>query len=99
MALNPTITIGAVILGLKSIPIGVVYILGQLIGAIVGYGILKVLFYYLFYYILLLLVYLSMICTPTVDNTFGGIQQRKIKLNSASASLLFIQNLAACKVY
>ncbi|KAG5313852.1 AQP protein, partial [Acromyrmex insinuator] len=39
--LNPAITIGAVILGLKSIPTGMVYILGQLIGAIVGYGILK----------------------------------------------------------
>ncbi|KYM84606.1 hypothetical protein ALC53_05175 [Atta colombica] len=40
--LNPTITIGTVtLLSLKSIPIGMVYILGQLIDAIVGYGILK----------------------------------------------------------
>lgn len=41
--LNPAVTIGAVIMGLKSIPTGVVYILGQLIGATVGYGTLKVL--------------------------------------------------------
>ncbi|KYN06884.1 PREDICTED: aquaporin AQPAe.a-like [Cyphomyrmex costatus] len=41
--LNPAITIGAVIIGLKSIPTGVVYFLGQLIGAIVGYGMLKLL--------------------------------------------------------
>ncbi|XP_011645118.1 aquaporin AQPAe.a-like isoform X1 [Pogonomyrmex barbatus] len=39
--LNPAITIGAVIMGLKSIPTGVVYILGQLIGATMGYGALK----------------------------------------------------------
>ncbi|XP_071641322.1 aquaporin AQPAn.G isoform X1 [Temnothorax longispinosus] len=39
--LNPAITIGAVIMGLKSIPTGVIYILGQFIGAIGGYGILK----------------------------------------------------------
>ncbi|XP_011175320.2 aquaporin AQPAe.a isoform X2 [Solenopsis invicta] len=39
--LNPAITIGAVIMGLKSIPTGAVYILGQLIGATVGYGTLK----------------------------------------------------------
>lgn len=40
--LNPAVTIGAVIVGLKSIPTGVFYILGQLIGATVGYGTLKV---------------------------------------------------------
>ncbi|XP_012533354.1 aquaporin AQPAe.a [Monomorium pharaonis] len=39
--INPVITIGAVIMGLKSIPTGMVYILGQLIGATVGYGALK----------------------------------------------------------
>lgn len=39
--INPAITVGAVIMGLKSIPTGVIYILGQLIGAIVGYGTLK----------------------------------------------------------
>ncbi|CAL1689170.1 unnamed protein product [Lasius platythorax] len=39
--LNPAITIGAVIVGLKSIPTGAFYILGQFIGAIVGYGLLK----------------------------------------------------------
>jgi len=43
--LNPAVTIGAVIMGLKSIPTGAIYILGQLIGATVGYGTLKVLFY------------------------------------------------------
>lgn len=42
--LNPAITIGAVIVGLKSIPTGVVYILGQFIGATLGYGALKVQF-------------------------------------------------------
>ncbi|XP_011684377.1 PREDICTED: aquaporin AQPAe.a-like [Wasmannia auropunctata] len=40
--LNPAVTIGAVIMGLKSIPTGVIYILGQLVGAIIGYGLLKV---------------------------------------------------------
>lgn len=40
--LNPAITIGALIMGLKSIPTSVFYILGQLIGATMGYGILKV---------------------------------------------------------
>lgn len=44
--LNPAVTIGAVIVGLKSIPTGAVYILGQFIGATVGYGLLKVLFYF-----------------------------------------------------
>lgn len=45
--LNPAVTIGAVIVGLKSIPTGAIYILGQFIGAIVGYGLLKV-FLFLF---------------------------------------------------
>ncbi|EFN67363.1 Aquaporin AQPAe.a [Camponotus floridanus] len=40
--LNPAVTIGAVIVGLKSIPTGAIYILGQFIGAIVGYGLLKI---------------------------------------------------------
>ncbi|KAG7198576.1 hypothetical protein KM043_005940 [Ampulex compressa] len=40
--LNPAVTIGAVIVGLKSIPTGAVYILGQFIGATLGYGILKI---------------------------------------------------------
>jgi len=43
--LNPAVTIGAVIMGLKSIPTGVVYILGQFIGATLGYGALKVLLF------------------------------------------------------
>lgn len=42
--LNPAVTIGAVIWGLKSIPTGAVYIFGQFIGASVGYGLLKVQF-------------------------------------------------------
>ncbi|GAB1864842.1 Aquaporin AQPAe.a [Camponotus japonicus] len=40
--LNPAVTIGAVIVGLKSIPTGAMYILGQLIGATLGYGLLKI---------------------------------------------------------
>ncbi|XP_011880219.1 PREDICTED: aquaporin-like [Vollenhovia emeryi] len=39
--LNPAITIGAVIMGMKSISTGVLYILAQLLGATVGYGTLK----------------------------------------------------------
>ncbi|KZC04301.1 Aquaporin-4 [Dufourea novaeangliae] len=38
--LNPAVTIGAVIVGLKSIPTGIVYVLGQFIGATIGYGML-----------------------------------------------------------
>ncbi|KAL0117103.1 hypothetical protein PUN28_010145 [Cardiocondyla obscurior] len=40
--LNPAITIGAVLQGSKSIPTGVIYILGQFIGATAGYGLLKI---------------------------------------------------------
>ncbi|XP_043282249.1 aquaporin AQPAe.a-like isoform X2 [Venturia canescens] len=39
--LNPAVTIGAVIWGLKSIPTGVIYVIGQFIGATIGYGVLK----------------------------------------------------------
>ncbi|KAF7993064.1 hypothetical protein HCN44_005845 [Aphidius gifuensis] len=38
--LNPAVTIGAVIIGLKSIPTGIAYIVAQIIGAIIGYGLL-----------------------------------------------------------
>lgn len=40
--INPAITVGAVVLGKKTIPEGLVYIISQLIGAILGYGMLKV---------------------------------------------------------
>ncbi|XP_043488571.1 aquaporin AQPAe.a-like [Polistes fuscatus] len=40
--LNPAVTIGAVIIGLKSIPTGTLYIIAQFIGASIGYGILQV---------------------------------------------------------
>lgn len=39
---NPAITVGAVVLGKKTIPEALVYLISQLIGAIVGYGMLKV---------------------------------------------------------
>lgn len=39
--LNPAVTIGAVIVGLKSIPTGTLYIVAQFIGATLGYGALK----------------------------------------------------------
>lgn len=39
---NPAVTVGSVILGKKSIPEALVYILAQLIGASLGYGMLKV---------------------------------------------------------
>ncbi|XP_076376041.1 aquaporin AQPAn.G isoform X2 [Megalopta genalis] len=38
--LNPAVTIGAVILGLKTIPTGIMYVLGQFLGATLGYGVL-----------------------------------------------------------
>ncbi|XP_017759726.1 PREDICTED: aquaporin AQPAe.a-like isoform X2 [Eufriesea mexicana] len=38
--MNPAVTIGAVILGIKTIPTGIVYTIGQFIGATVGYGLL-----------------------------------------------------------
>ncbi|XP_008560859.1 aquaporin AQPAe.a [Microplitis demolitor] len=40
--LNPAVTIGAAIVGLKTIPTSVVYIVGQFIGATAGYGLLKI---------------------------------------------------------
>ncbi|XP_072761448.1 aquaporin AQPcic-like isoform X2 [Anoplolepis gracilipes] len=40
--INPAITVGAVILGKKTIPEALVYFVSQLIGAILGYGMLKV---------------------------------------------------------
>ncbi|CAD6201205.1 GSCOCG00000010001-RA-CDS [Cotesia congregata] len=40
--LNPAVTIGAAIVGLKTIPTSAVYILAQFIGATAGYGLLKV---------------------------------------------------------
>ncbi|XP_017881506.1 aquaporin-like isoform X2 [Ceratina calcarata] len=39
---NPAITIGSVVLGLKTIPEGFVYILSQMLGGVIGYGMLKV---------------------------------------------------------
>lgn len=39
---NPAITVGAVVLGKKTIPEALIYLISQLIGAIVGYGMLKV---------------------------------------------------------
>ncbi|CAL7936678.1 unnamed protein product [Xylocopa violacea] len=38
--MNPAVTIGAVILGIKSIPTGIVYVIAQFIGATAGYGLL-----------------------------------------------------------
>ncbi|XP_063979294.1 aquaporin AQPcic-like [Diachasmimorpha longicaudata] len=40
--INPAITVGAVILGKKSLPAASVYFLAQCLGAIVGYGMLKI---------------------------------------------------------
>ncbi|EFN76752.1 Aquaporin AQPcic [Harpegnathos saltator] len=40
--INPAVTMGAVVLGKKSIPEALIYIVSQVIGGIVGYGILKV---------------------------------------------------------
>ncbi|KAG7212268.1 hypothetical protein KM043_012597 [Ampulex compressa] len=40
--INPAITVGAVVLGKKTIPEALVYFLSQTIGAILGYGMLKV---------------------------------------------------------
>lgn len=39
---NPAITVGAVILGKKSIAEAMVYLVAQNLGAILGYGLLKV---------------------------------------------------------
>lgn len=38
--LNPAVTIGAVIVGLKTIPTGALYIVAQFLGATIGYGLL-----------------------------------------------------------
>lgn len=59
--LNPAVTIGAVILGIKTIPTGILYAIAQFIGATIGYGILMVqifnlLCYALRYYYLSLLL-------------------------------------------
>nr|XP_034190220.1 aquaporin AQPAe.a-like isoform X1 [Osmia lignaria] len=40
--INPAITVGSVVLGKKTIPEGLVYLLSQMIGAVIGYGMLKV---------------------------------------------------------
>ncbi|XP_001603421.1 aquaporin AQPAe.a-like isoform X1 [Nasonia vitripennis] len=40
--LNPAVTLGAVMIGLKSIPTGVVYCAAQFIGATIGYGLIKI---------------------------------------------------------
>ncbi|XP_043252838.1 aquaporin AQPAe.a-like [Colletes gigas] len=39
---NPAVTIGSVIVGIKTIPTGIVYIVGQFIGAVLGFGMLTV---------------------------------------------------------
>ncbi|XP_033221735.1 aquaporin AQPcic-like isoform X2 [Belonocnema kinseyi] len=39
--INPAITVGAIVLGKKSLPIAIIYIIAQLIGGILGYGLLK----------------------------------------------------------
>ncbi|XP_017793997.1 PREDICTED: aquaporin-like isoform X2 [Habropoda laboriosa] len=38
---NPAITVGSVVLGIKTIPEGLVYLISQTIGAIIGFGMLK----------------------------------------------------------
>lgn len=40
--INPAVTVGAIILGKKTIPEALVYFVSQMIGAILGYGMLKV---------------------------------------------------------
>ncbi|XP_011864690.1 PREDICTED: aquaporin-like isoform X1 [Vollenhovia emeryi] len=40
--INPAVTVGSIILGKKTIPEALVYIVSQMIGGILGYGILKV---------------------------------------------------------
>lgn len=40
--INPAITIGSIVLGKKSLAVGIFYIFAQCAGAIVGYGFLKV---------------------------------------------------------
>ena len=40
--LNPAVTLGAVMFGLKSVPTGLFYVLAQFIGATIGYALLMV---------------------------------------------------------
>ncbi|XP_003694175.1 aquaporin-like isoform X1 [Apis florea] len=40
--INPSITVAALILGKKSLPMSILYIIAQCIGAMLGYGLLKV---------------------------------------------------------
>lgn len=47
--LNPAVTIGAVILGIKTIPTGILYAIAQFIGATIGYGLLMVQIFNLLY--------------------------------------------------
>ena len=42
--INPAITIGAIIIGKKSLPVAMVYFVAQMIGSILGYGLLKVIY-------------------------------------------------------
>ncbi|XP_076302903.1 aquaporin-like [Lasioglossum baleicum] len=39
---NPAITVGSMVLGIKTIPEGFVYLLAQVVGSILGFGMLKV---------------------------------------------------------
>ncbi|XP_014230709.1 aquaporin AQPAe.a-like [Trichogramma pretiosum] len=40
--MNPAVTLGAVMIGLKSAPTGLIYVLAQFIGATIGYGLIKI---------------------------------------------------------
>lgn len=40
--INPAITVGAVVLGKKSLRMAAVYLVAQCLGAVMGYGLLKV---------------------------------------------------------
>lgn len=40
--INPAITVGAVVLGKKSLQAASVYVVAQCLGAVMGYGLLKV---------------------------------------------------------
>lgn len=53
--INPAITVGAVVLGKKTISEALVYFVSQTIGAILGYGMLKVgiknyIFFFIFFH-------------------------------------------------
>ncbi|XP_058794635.1 aquaporin AQPAe.a-like isoform X2 [Phymastichus coffea] len=39
---NPAVTLGALMLGMKSIPTSIVYMIAQFIGAVLGYGLIKI---------------------------------------------------------